>query len=115
MAYGDDLATRDEALDEIQRWQTASGLLVGDDPDGVTPAMLSGYVERLNRVVVAAQNLRAHMGNTAGENANWPAHSARSQQLRVALWQALDALPKDEEEGEPCQCEECRAERNRVI
>jgi hypothetical protein len=80
-----DPRTYGEALDAIQAWQTASGLLVGDDPDGVTPAMLERYIERLSRVRIAAENLcRGPWGHLMPGLA--------------ALLAALEALPKDADE-----------------
>lgn len=73
-AVADDRSGNDPD-EEIERWQTASGLVCGGDPGGVTPEMLGDYIGRLQRVAAAAEAITAPL---------------------MALRDALAALPGEE-------------------
>ncbi len=62
------------ALEEIEAWKMASGLMRGEDPDGVTPGDLSNHLAVLQRQITdlrealsAAQEQRRYAENVVAE------------------------------------------------
>lgn len=86
------IAEQLQLLDEVQEWQTATGLVgPGGDPSTVTPARMTRYLAQLDTVVSSA---RALLENDGGPGANY--HALRLYDAREALRAALAALPKEQ-------------------